>query len=252
MSPRVQEVRDDEELHDGVPINRELAVASQLSSVEVSPGGLEPARPPDTSILMGALVENWIDTKYPGVSREHRRALFHEIAIEMTGSTGIDFEAAAHDSLATKRTEYISAVENYAAARFDHLRLDVVAPTAQSAALPPSCPNTGNGAVRGIIFPPRIVPKRSLSMPDERTMVASRALVKVMEASPFPTVHVQDSVIIGQQALAKTSRLHEEYLVHEMIGKGGFGEVFKVVHKLDHVCTSFVIPVICVHKLMSN
>jgi hypothetical protein len=44
------------------------------------------------------------------------------------------------------------------------------------------------------------------------------------DGSPYK-LYVQDSVIIGQHALAKTSRLHEEYLVHEMIGKGGFGEV---------------------------
>jgi hypothetical protein len=248
VSPRLQEVRDDEELHDGAPIIGELALVSQPPSVEGSPGGLEPARNP--LILLGAFVENLIDWKYPGISPEDRRALFLDMASHMTRSTGVDFEAAAHDSLADKRSEYIATVEQIADSRLDRLGLNVA--KTERTGLVLSSPNTGVGPVRGITFPPRSPPQRSLSMPDARTLIASRALVAATEASPFPTVHVQDSAIIGQQTLMESSRLTEEYLVHEMIGKGGFGEVFKVVHKLDHVCTSLVIPVICVHKLTLN
>jgi hypothetical protein len=254
VSPRLQEVRDDEELHDGAPIIRELALASQPPSVEGSPGGLEPAGKPDPLIMVGALLENLIDNlidrKYPGVSPEHRRALFRDMVSQMTRNTGLDFEAAAHDSLADKRSEYITAFEQYAVSRFERLGLEVV--KTERTGLVLSNPNTGVGPVRGITSPPRSPHMRSLSMPDERTLIASRALVTVTEASPFPRAHVQDSAIIGQQTLMESSRLAEEYLVHEMIGKGGFGEVFKVVHKLDHVCTSLVIPVICVPKLTLN
>jgi hypothetical protein len=157
---------------------------------------------------------------------------------------GLAFEALANDSLAEKRSEYLAVVEQCAAARLNRVNLDAVnAPTAESSesracSLLSKCRSRRHSWYQ-FPTPPRILQKRSLSMPDERTLVSSRALVKVIQASQFTTVHVQAVPTVSRQAFVKTSRLAEEYLVHEMIGKGGFGEVFKVVHKLDHVCKLF-------------
>jgi hypothetical protein len=157
----------------------------------------------------------------------------------MAESMGLDFEALANDSLAEKRSEYLAVVEQCAAARLNRVNLDAVnAPTAERVGLVLSCPNAGAGATRGISFPhPPGFSRREAYRCRTRGLWflhvhwsrSSRPhhLPKCMYIQAVPTV--------SRQAFVKTSRLAEEYLVHEIIDKGGVGEVFKVVHKLDHV-----------------
>ncbi|KAA8893560.1 kinase-like domain-containing protein [Sphaerosporella brunnea] len=228
---RVQEVNDDD------PAAADLAAFTlSPSSVEAAP--TPAANPHPSSVLMGALMENWIHTKYPGVSAGHRHALFQVMASDL-GVTlgGIGFDAAAaDDSLAGERSQYIAAVEKYATDKLGKLIPDTANTAATSKGTELVRSSSGSYARQPLnrinYSAPRLQPRRSMSLPIAGTFATSRAVIDTRETSPLRP-DGQDSVA-QNTSLVKPTRLSEEYFEHEMIGKGGFGEVYKVVHKLDH------------------
>ncbi|KAA8895316.1 hypothetical protein FN846DRAFT_997188 [Sphaerosporella brunnea] len=96
------------------------------------------ANPHPSSVLMGALMENWIDTKYPASGAAAALSQTMASANGVTsGGRGFDM-AAAEDSLAGERSQYIAAVEKYATDELGKLILD----TANAVALNEAIQNT--------------------------------------------------------------------------------------------------------------
>jgi len=230
---RVQEVFEDTEAgvepstHD-LPSKEPLVTESVITgSFEVStrsidsPSFVDPVL--NSQIALSAIVASWIQTKYQDESPETRQGLLRDIAARF-GTVGLNFEAAASPQYDAQRTAYMNIAENYAEDRLVRLKLQGVASGTELMPHDTKTPLPLSPVRAGFEGPKAF--RRSASLPEGTSKLRVANGSEVLPA---------DSKVGRPQPYKKQSRLAEEYHEYEMIGKGGFGEVYKVVHKLDQV-----------------
>lgn len=224
-------------VHDSVSKDS-LATESIINdSVEVSTRSLDPNL--QSQIALSAIVASWIQTRYQGESPETRRELFEDLSSQF-GTVGLNFEDAVSPQYDSQRTAYMIAAESYAQEKLDQLRLQGVATGTEMVAsgtstqVPAVAHGSGSALGSGLGGPKFL--RRSVSLPEGTSLLRPANGTAALVADPAAAGHPQ---------AFKQSKLTEEYHEHEMIGRGGFGEVYKVVHKLDQVFTplhSITIP----------
>jgi len=239
-NPRCVQVFDDTDVEveslvqDSVPEDSLLAESIFNESFEVStrslslPSFVDPV--PNSQIALSAIVASWIQTKYQDECPETRRELFEDLANQF-GTVGLNFEAAVSSQFDSQRNAYMNTAESYAEDRLTRLKLQGSVSRTELVASDANTPVqvAANGDGTAGLGGPQVL-RRSVSIPEGSS--------KPRAANGSAVLMVDPAAAGRPPTFEKQSRLAEEYHVHEMIGKGGFGEVYKVVHKLDQVFIS--------------
>jgi len=154
--------------------------------------------PEHGQILVSALLETWVKTMYYNASPADQKRLFGQFVYHM-GALGVNFGDTASDDFAEARKHYLASAEQF-----------------------------GKQILRGN--------PRNVQQFMENTLVRARrgSLASLEDVKRTSTLQAQDPGFLpATPTYIRPSILKEDYIEYEVLGKGSFGLVTKVVHKLD-------------------